>query len=134
MNINSLAVDLDKVKEGVWIGDIPDFEGIRLKVRPANCQEYRTLYSQLVERTPRNLKRGGIIEDAETKANINARCLADAILVGWEGFTNADGSPLEYSPEAAKALLMDPEMIVLRDAVSFASGIAESKVRKGAAE
>lgn len=131
MKISSIKQDPKKVETGIWIGDIPDFEGVRLKVRPANNPDFRQLYSQLVETTPRHLKRGGQVRDYDTKVAINARCLADTVLLDWEGFQDDEGNPLSYQPELAKQLLLDPEMVAFRDAVSWCANVAEEETRLG---
>lgn len=131
MKISSIKIDTAKVEAGIWIGDIPDFEGVRLKVRPSNNPDFRQLYGQLVETTPRNKKRGGVIKDFDTKLAIGARCLADTVLMDWEGFEDDAGQPLPYSADMAKAWLLDPEMAAFRDAVSWASNVAEEEARLG---
>lgn len=129
MKISSIKADLEKVESGVWISDIPDFEGVRLKVRPSDNPDYGALYQQLVETTPRNLKRGGVVKDAETKTKIAARCLADTVLVDWDGFEDDDGKPLPYSAPLAKQWLLDPQYAAFRHAVAWAGNVAQEESR-----
>jgi hypothetical protein len=131
MKVNSIKIDLAKAEAGIWVGDIPDFEGVRLKVRPANNPDFRHLYSQLVETTPRHLKRGGMVRDKDTRNRIGAICLADTVLLDWEGFEDDAGKPLKYTAELAKQWLLDPEMAAFRDAVSWAGNVAEEETRLG---
>jgi hypothetical protein len=76
-----------------------------------------------VDATPRQHKRGGQV-DYEQRQQITARTLADTVLLGWEGLEGDDGQPLPYSPETAKDLLLDPQMLAFRDAVSWAATVA----------
>jgi len=131
MKISSIKTNTAKVEAGIWVTDIPDFEGVRLKVRPTGNPDFRQLYSQLVESTPRHLKRGGVVKDYDTKVAINARCLADTVLLDWEGFEDDDGKPVKYTPELAKQWLQDPEMTAFRDAVSWCGSVAEEETRVG---
>lgn len=131
MKISSIKTDTAKAEAGIWVGDIPDFEGVRLKVRPASNPDFRQLYSQLVETTPRHLKRGGQVRDYDTKVAINARCLADTVLLDWDGFEDEAGKPLLYTAELAKSWLLDPEMAAFRDAVSWCGNVAEEETRLG---
>lgn len=131
MKISSIKTDPAKLEQGVWIGDIPDFEGVRLKVRPISNPDYRQLYGQLVETTPRHLKRGGQVKDYDTRVAIGARCLADTVLIDWEGFEDDDGKPLAHDAETAKAWLLDPEMTAFRDAVAWCANVAEEEARVG---
>lgn len=129
MKMQSLKTDPIKAKEGVWIGDIPEFAGVRLKVRPQGNPDYRALYQRLVATVPRGQKRGGVISDQAVKSQIEGRCLADTVLVDWEGFEDDSGGPLAYSQDQAKQYLLDPEMQALRDAVNWAAGVAEEEAR-----
>lgn len=131
MKISSIKTDPAKVETGIWVTDIPDFEGVRLKVRPTSNPDFRQLYSQLVEATPRHLKRGGQVKDYDTKVAISARCLADTVLLDWEGFEDDTGKTLKYTPELAKAWMLDPEMAAFRDAVSWAGNVADEESRLG---
>lgn len=129
MKMNSLRTDPVKAKEGIWVDDIPDFPGVRLHVRPGGNPEYRSLYQRLVQAVPRSKKRGGMITDPKAKAEVDGRCLADTILLGWDGFEDDKSAPLVYSADFAKAQLIDVGMGALRDAVQYAASIAEEEAR-----
>jgi len=129
MKLYSLKTDPAKVAAGIWIGDIPGMEGVRLRVRPQGNPDYRALYQQLVSTVPRAKKRGGLIVDQAAKAQIEGRCLAETVLLDWDGFEDENGSPLVYSAELAKQVLLDPDMQNVRDAVNWAAGEAEEMAR-----
>ena len=129
MKMNSLKTDLAKAEAGIWIGDIPDFPGVELKVRPQGNPDYRVLYQRLIQTVPRGKKRAGAITDPEMKAQVDGRCLADTILVDWKGFEDDDNKPLAYSPELAKQLLSEVDMQALRGALVWAAGVAEEEAR-----
>lgn len=134
MKLSALKTDLAKAAAGVWIDKIPDMGELRLKVRPIGNPDYRRVYGQLVDSTPRSAKRGGQIVDHDVKADIAARCLADTILVDWEGLEDDDGGMVDYSPAIAKAILLDPEMGAFRDAVSWAANVAQEETQGVASE
>ena len=127
MKLGSLKTDLAKVASGMWIDNIPDMGDVRLHVRPIGNPDYRRTYGQLVDSTPRDKKRGGMVIDYETRQNIAGIALADTILLGWDNLEDDDGKPLPYSTEKAKELLLDPEMVAFRDAVSWAATVAQEQ-------
>lgn len=127
MKLGSLKTDLAKVEKGMWIDDIPDMGNLRLHVRPIGNPDYRRVYGQLVDSTPRDKKRGGLVTDFETKQQIAGRALADTVLLGWENLEGDDGAPLAYDVALAKKLLLDPEMTAFRDAVSWAATVAQEQ-------
>ncbi|WP_173087374.1 hypothetical protein [Devosia sp. 1635] len=133
MKLSAIKTDLAKAEQGVWIDNIPDMGELRLKVRPVGNPDYRRVYGQLVDATPRHLKRGGIISDQQTKSDISARTLADTVLLDWDGLEGEDGKPLKYDPVLAKQLLLNPEYGALRDAVAWAGNVA-SEETTGTAE
>ena len=124
MKLGSIKTDLAKVEHGMWIDNIPDMGDLRLKVRPIGNPDYRRLYGQLVEATPRSQKRGGQITDFAVRQDIAARALADTVLLGWDGLEGDDGKPLPYSADKAKELLLDPQFGAFRDAVTWAATVA----------
>src|SRR5690606_18382974 len=89
--------------------------------------DYRRVYGQLVDSTPRDKKRGGQVTDFDTRQNIAGRALADTVLLGWENLEGDDGAPLAYSPEVARKLLLDPAMTAFRDAVAWAATVASEQ-------
>jgi hypothetical protein len=127
MKMSSFKSDMTKVEGGVWIGDIPDMGDLRLKVRPIGNPDYLRVLSQLTDTAPRHTKRGGRIIDHAVKASIAARTLADTVLLDWEGLEDDDGKPLPYSAEIAKKMLLDPEYVAFRNAVSWAGSVAEEE-------
>lgn len=133
MKLKALKTDLAKAEQGIWVDNIPDMDDLRLKVRPAGNPDFRRVYSQLSDKVPRHQKRGGVIIDHDVKSSVMARALADTVLMGWENFEGDDGKPLAYTPELAKATLLDPAYGAFRDAVAWAAQVA-SEETTGAAE
>lgn len=127
MKLGALKTDLAKVEQGMWIDNIPDMGDLRLKVRPIGNPDYRRVYGQLVDSTPRDKKRGGMVTDFDARQSIAGRALADTVLLGWDGLEGDDGMPLPYSPAKAKELMLDPEMTAFRDAVSWAATVASEQ-------
>jgi hypothetical protein len=127
MKLGSLKTDLAKVEQGMWIDNIPDMGDLKLHVRPIGNPDYRRVYGQLVDGTPRDKKRGGQVTDFETRQNIAGRALADTVLLGWENLEGDDGKPLAYDAAKAKELLLDPEMTAFRDAVAWAATVASEQ-------
>lgn len=127
MKLGSIKTDLAKVEQGMWIDSIPDMGDLRLKVRPIGNPDYRRVYGQLVESTPRDKKRGGMVTDFDTRQQIAGRALADTVLLGWEGLEGDDNQPIPYDAATAKKYLLDPEMVAFRDAVTWAATVAQEQ-------
>lgn len=126
MKISAIKADLAKSAAGIWIDGIPEMSDLRLKVRPIGNADYRRLYGLLADATPRAGKRGGVIDHA-VREEISARCLADTVLLDWDGLEDDAGKPLVYSHDVAKKMLLDPELIAFRDAVSWAANVAQEE-------
>lgn len=127
MKLGSLKTDLAKVEQGMWIDNIPDMGNLRLKVRPIGNPDYRRVYGQLADSTPRDKKRGGLVVDFDSRQQIAGRALADTILLDWDNLEGDDGQALSYDVALAKKLLLDPEMVAFRDAVSWAATVAQEQ-------
>ena len=127
MKLGSIKTDLVKVEKGMRIESIPDMGDLVLIVRPIGNPDYRRVYGQFVDATPRDKKRGGQVTDYETKQQIAGRALADTVLLGWENLTDDDGNAIAYEAALAKTYLLDPEMVAFRDAVSWAATVAQEQ-------
>ncbi|GLK78040.1 hypothetical protein GCM10008171_32940 [Methylopila jiangsuensis] len=121
MKLSALRIDNARLEEGAWVGDIPELEGVRLHVRGLGNTDFRRLQNKLVMAVPRKNRRNGL--SLEDQARIEARCLAETVLLGWEGLENEDGSPLDYSPVEALRLLSNPDFVRLREGVNYAAAI-----------
>jgi hypothetical protein len=120
MKMKDMAVDSGRAEEGAWVDDIPDMEGLRLKVRGANNKDWRKLQQKLIQAIPRKRRMSGNLdpEDADRITNL---CLLNTSLLDWDGFDGDDDKPLPYSQETAKTLLTDPDYRRFRDAVAWAA-------------
>lgn len=122
MKLSDIRIDVSRQEEGDWVENIPEFEGLRLKVKGLNNKSYRKLERQLMGQIPRAKRIGGTL-DSEEQDKILATCLWQCCLMDWEGVTGDDEQPLPYSKEMARKLLFDPEFRRFREAVVWASTI-----------
>jgi hypothetical protein len=97
--VRQFKTDKTKEDEGVW-QDIGDDASV-LVARAGNAN-YRRIFRLKTKGMERRL--GTMKESDATKLLIE--CEAEALLLGWKGFT-ANGAPLEYSRDAAIRLLTD---------------------------
>jgi hypothetical protein len=113
MKLSDLKVSKDAITgDGVWIEDVP-IPGLALKVRSTLNPRYQTLRSALVAAIPPGLRQKGV--SADDLVSIDAKCIAETILVDWRGFTDDDGKPLPMpTGEDLVAILRDPEYTILR--------------------
>jgi hypothetical protein len=100
MDIGLLEKRVD-LAPGVWIDDIQDQPGLRLKVRSTNFKPYRVAIASISRRFGKRLKTDeGLVE---FQAAIG-KPLAEHILLDWQGVKNGDAD-LPYSREIALAVL-----------------------------
>ncbi|WP_020178088.1 hypothetical protein [Methylopila sp. M107] len=130
MKLSAIAIDNEKLEQGAWVGDIPELEGVRFKVRGLGNTDYRRLQNKLIQLIPRKNRRNGLSVEDQTR--VESRCLLDTILLDWDGIEADDSTAKElkflpYSRETAAGLLADPNMARLREGVLYAAAIvAES--------
>jgi hypothetical protein len=120
MKLKDIVVDADRAEEGAWVENIPDMEGLRLKVRGNNNKDWRRLQTKLIQAIPRKRRMSGNL-DPEDNDRINGLCLLNASLLDWDGFEDDDGKPIPYSREAAQKFLTDPDYRRFREAAAYAA-------------
>ena len=118
LKLSSIKRDLAKENEGDWV-DIPEWAGVRLKVRSINSRDYSIAREILVGKLARNF--GRIPTSPEMEPAL-AKLVAQHLLRGWDGIIVGDGeTPTEYSAKLALDLLVDPEMRDLEQQVIWAA-------------
>lgn len=122
MKVSGLKVNVEALEQGAWVDNIPEMEGLRLKVRGIGNKDWRKLQARLFDSVPRKKRIGGRL-DPDEQDRITTTCLRECGLVDWDGLENEDGSALPYSKEMAGKLLADPEMAKFRDGVLWACSI-----------
>ncbi len=122
MKMSELAVDAARLEGGAWVEEIPEMEGLRLKVRGANNADWRRLQTKLLEAVPRKQRVGGRL-DPDTQDRITASLLLNTCLLDWQGLEDDDGNPLSYDKKMAEKLLTDPQYRRFREAVVWASTV-----------
>jgi hypothetical protein len=120
MKLKDVAVDSGRAEEGAWVDNIPDMEGLRLKVRGSNNKDWRKLQQKLIQAIPRKRRMSGQLEP-EDSDDITTKCLLNTSLLDWDGLDDDDGNPLPYSRETANKLMTDPDYRRFRESVSWAA-------------
>lgn len=121
MDLNELAVNVEAIEKGAWVGDIPGMGQLRLKVRGLGNSDYRTLQERLTAAVPRHKRSAGRIDPKEIE-RITAECLLQTVLLDWDGLER-NGEPVPYSQDLARELLTNAKWQRFRDAVAWASGM-----------
>lgn len=119
MKLSEAKIDVQRQQQGAWVGNVPELEGLRLKVRGVGNADWRKLQMKLLETIPRKKRRNGRI-DPEENDRVTAILLRDAGLLDWEGVEDDDGKPIPYSRDKANELLTNPEYVKFRDGVLWA--------------
>ena len=120
IKLNSARVDLKREREGEWV-DIPDWPGVRLKVRGFNYGPYIVAKNQVDLRNHRRYfsKQRDIPQDELFRTN--GQLYLDHILLDWSGLDDDDGKPIPFS--RAEEYLLDPAFRVLHDHIRYAGGL-----------
>lgn len=119
MKLNDICVDPVKVEEGAWVDNIPELEGLRVKVRGINNKDWRRMRARLIEAVPRKRKIGGL--DPADQDRITAVLLRETSLLDWGGLDGDDGKPVPYSKDVAGKYLSDPKYEKFREGVLWAA-------------
>ena len=122
MKLSEVAVDTRRVETGDWVDNIPEMEGLRLKVRGSQNRDWRRLQARLLTAVPRKKRPGGQIDIEESERIIN-QCLVQTSLLDWDGLFGDDGKPVPFSPQMAEKLCTDPDYRRFRDACLYAANL-----------
>src|SRR5262245_40290355 len=133
MKLTEIAVDPDRVENGAWVDDIPELQGLRLKVRGNNNADWRRLQARLLDAVPRKKRMGGRV-DPDEQDKIIGSCLLSTCLLDWDGLEDDDGAPIPYSKQMAQKLLNEPEYRRFRDGVIWASNVVADESETNAEE
>jgi hypothetical protein len=129
VELSKLRVDVEKIEQGEWIGDIPGLGDIKLHMRGARNADWIALNRRLLAELPAT--RFGIEVSREDQDRINVELLVETSLIGWSGLTD-NGKPLEFSKDKARQLLSDPELRDFRDAVWMAANTVGMRAHEAA--
>lgn len=107
MDINEILLSekaIAEIDDGVWIEDLPEAPGIRLKVRGWSSEKVQSLKSFKERRASRKDRdvSGNLAHAAQIR--IIREVVAEAILLDWDGLTEG-GKPVPYSKELARKWL-----------------------------
>jgi hypothetical protein len=120
MKLKDIALDAERQENGAWVTDVPDMEGLRLKVRGSNNADWRRLQNKLLEAIPRKRRMSGRL-DVDDTDRITESLLLNTCLLDWDGLEDDDGKPIPYSKEMAHKLIYEKEYRAFRDAVAWAA-------------
>lgn len=130
MKLSQLKTNVAAVENGVWMKDLPGWDGLELKVRGLNNSEYRALQRNLNEAIPRIRWQTGKVTPKEVE-EISHKLLHQTVLMDWRGLEDENEAgnavPLPYTAEKAWELLSNPEFVVFRDIVIFAASLVGSE-------
>lgn len=120
MKLSEIKVDPAKIEAGAWVDEIPEFDGVRLKVRGLGCKEMQKLQRTLFDAIPRSRRPKGKVSQ-EDQDRILDRCLHEVILLDWDGLQNDDDTPMAYDKAKALTFITEPAFKKFRDAVIWAA-------------
>ena len=76
---------------------------------PTGGEKAKRAFERMMEPYSVRLNAGGKLTDEENK-KLNVRFFAHHIIKGWSGIKDRDGNDIAFSPDAAEALLSDPNL------------------------
>lgn len=141
MDINSLS-NAGGLDEGTWIDDIPELDGVRLKVRSTKYRPFQVATAALVRRSGKRMRTGEGIVSYQVAAG---KPLAEHILLDWDmskatGPTamTSHGDPLVYTRENAEMLLTADDDFGIgaayRAGVEYAGDLVADRIAERAKE
>jgi hypothetical protein len=122
MKISDRAINPTMREEGAWIKNIPEWDGLKLKVRGSGNKDWDALQDTLIRAIPRKRRMVGGLEATDRK-RINGLLLLNTSLLDWSGLDDAEGRPEPYSKELARKYLTTPEFEPFMDAVLWAANM-----------
>ena len=102
-DLSSFKIDKKKSLEGVWE---PLGNGTEILVARIGNKKYQEAYANIPKGVRRMLENKTLAD--ETAEEIYADVLSQTILLNWKNM-NDEGKPIEYSTEAAQAMLQKYE-------------------------
>lgn len=120
MEIGSIKINSAIANEGDWVGDIPEFGDVRLKVRGGNYPAFRNGLAKAMRAVPKEGRDGAGNILPSYAGPVLGQCMAEFILLGWENITD-NGEPVPYSKDMATKWLTDPDFEAFRTAVYYAA-------------
>jgi len=116
MDLCRFKSDRSAEDDGVWVAldGSAAGDGASVKLARIGNRRYREAMQRRMKPYRRAL-RAGTLEDA-TAERITAEVLAETVLLDWRDL-ELDGTPLAYSPERARELLLDPALRDFRDLI-----------------
>lgn len=125
-NIDNIDKPVD-IAGGEWVGDIPNYPGVRFKVRSQNYRPFTVALQRLIRSFGKNAANAMSGPDYQAGAG---KLLAEHILLDWENAVTKDGKPAKYDRKMADAILTSTAENgmgqAFRDAVAWcASTVAE---------
>lgn len=119
MKLSALKANIEREEAGDWV-EIPDFDGVSLKVRSLASTAYSMALSVVTQKFARKYGQRPIPPEESQKEN--GKLLARHILLDWKGLVADDGkTPIAYSAELAEEVLTNPEFRLLANAVVWAA-------------
>lgn len=109
------------IENGDWVGDIPNYGTVRLKVRGMGSVAYREAQEEALRKVPAE-DRDAATGQPKIRAReaIVSRLLHEVVLIDWAGIEN-EGKPLKYSKKLAKMWCENPDYRKFADAVAHAA-------------
>lgn len=112
-------------EDGVWLR-FPGDRKIHVLRAGGSNRKFLQAFSALTKPHKRQMQRGTLDPDLSDKILIEV--YLEAVILGWEGFCEANGTPIKYSKTAARELFTQvPELF--QDVVNFASDAATFQQR-----
>lgn len=117
MKLSSIQTNVSD--DGDWV-EIPEWPGVRLKVRSINSKDYQVGRQFLVQKLTRRLGRQPTNPEMEPELG---RLVAKHLLRGWEGIDDDAGKPLEFTPVTGTEYLTNAAYAELEGQVIWAASV-----------
>lgn len=127
MKFDDFKIDLKKREDGDWVGNLPSYGELELKVRGIGNKDWARMEQKLIAAVPRQRRMNGL--EPEDRLRINGILCRDCSLLDWRGILDQDGNPVPYSKELANRFLTDPQYEKLVEACLIAASVVAEQTK-----
>jgi hypothetical protein len=133
MQVSKLRVNSTLYDSGRWVSKdtLPALEDMSFHVRALDCIEARRVRTERLMAMPEDERKNLTPHQSYV---LDAAVIAHAVLVDWKGLEDENGE-IKFDPEAAEAILANPDFRRLVDLIKTCSLIvqAEASIDVGSA-
>lgn len=125
MDIEELKLNPNHYEDGAWVGNIPQFGDVKLKVRGLRSKVYREALDAEMRKVPRKLRAPNGEPFLSERLRITADLMSKVVLLDWSGIASK-GKPLPFDRNLAQEWCTNPAYIQFAESVAYAAQLVDA--------